>query len=129
MELDPAQDQPPEKREHFRISVVLPLHYRLTGEPAGEPSPAEVNISGGGIGFVTTRQFNPDDSLDLRLVLPDTQSIHAAAKVVRIAPIARDKSSHLVGARFTAIGDEDRERLISFIFRLQAERRRSHFDV
>jgi c-di-GMP-binding flagellar brake protein YcgR len=117
-----------EKREYFRLTVQLPVDYRLEGEETKSvPKPMNLNLSGGGVGFITQRTFNLGDTLVLRIVLPSTPPLTARAKVVRVAPLEKDRASFSIGAQFTVLDSEDQERILKFLLALDRKRRHDHF--
>ena len=121
-----------EKRDSFRINTVLPLTFRLEGEAAQPlPKPTPINLSLGGAGLLTERCFAPGDSLSLVIFLPSGPPIQAQAKVVRSVPLSepRMEPTYQIGLQFLTLDERNRERLNTYIFKLQVERRRTRFDV
>lgn len=83
-----------------------------------------VNISGGGIGFVSPRQFNEGDRLALKVILPPFTQIQAVAKVIRSLPDS-DGQGFALATEFVELSADDQEHLIRHIIRTQAERLRA----
>lgn len=83
-----------------------------------------VNISGGGIGFVSPGQFHAGDRLALKLILPPFTPIHAVAKVLRSAP-PPGGDGFVVAAEFVEMSADDQEHLIRHILQVQAEQLRA----
>ena len=83
-----------------------------------------VNISGGGISFVSPRPFNAGDRLELKIILPPFVPIHTVAKITRTAP---DPHGHGVwlATEFVDIDEDDQDRLIRHIIHMQAEQLRT----
>ncbi len=119
-----------EKREYFRLTVSLPVDYRLEGDAAPPaPKPIKLNLSGGGIGFVTERRFKLGDMLVLTIKLPAQPAVTARAKIVRLNPIEKNETMFSVGAQFTALSEHDQERILQYLLNVQRERRRERFSV
>jgi hypothetical protein len=83
-----------------------------------------VNISGGGIGFVSPRQFNEGDQLALKVILPPFTQIQAVAKVIRSSPDPQGQG-YALATEFVELSADDQEHLIRHIIRTQAERLRA----
>lgn len=83
-----------------------------------------VNISGGGIGFVSPRSFSTGDRLAIKLILPPFTPVHTMAKVIRSAPHA-DGHGYVIAAQFQDLSADDQEHVIRHIIQTQAERLRA----
>ncbi|MCP9463779.1 MAG: PilZ domain-containing protein [Nitrospira sp.] len=83
-----------------------------------------VNISGGGISFVTPQQFNTGDRLMLKVILPPFTPVHAAARVIRSSPAPQGRGFTLA-AEFVDLGADEQDHLIRYILQTQAEQLRS----
>jgi len=83
-----------------------------------------VNISGGGISFVSLRQFAVGDQLALKVILPPFTPIQTVAKVIRAAPSA-DREGFSLATEFVDLRADDQEHLIRHILHAQAERLRA----
>jgi c-di-GMP-binding flagellar brake protein YcgR len=102
-----------ERRDHFRANVSLPVAY--WGEADHVPTKLHampVNISGSGMRLSSSHSFAIGDKVSLRIGLPDG-NVPALAQVVRVNP-ERDASQ--ISMQFTAIGTQDQERLVQYIF-------------
>ncbi|MEW6248558.1 MAG: PilZ domain-containing protein [Nitrospirota bacterium] len=112
----------------LKIDWLLNLILRTlaTMHPEGIvlPEVASLNISGGGIGFETTRVIDVGNRLSLMLILPPFAAVRAEAIVVAVTPVKCDRPRWHVSTEFTAISADDRERLIRHILQTQAERLR-----
>ncbi len=82
-----------------------------------------VNISGGGISFVSPRPFDPGDRLELKIILPPFTPIHTVVNVIRTSP---DPHGHgmWLATEFVDLGENEQDRLIRHIIQTQAERLR-----
>ncbi len=84
----------------------------------------DINLSGGGVGFVSPRKFSVDDQLALKLILPPFIQIQAISKVIRVAP-ATSGEAFTIATEFMELKADDQERLIRYILQTQAERLRA----
>jgi hypothetical protein len=83
-----------------------------------------VNISGGGISFVSLRQFAVGDHLALKVILPPFTPIQTVVKVIRSAPNP-DGQGVALATEFVDLSPDDQEHLIRHILHTQAERLRA----
>ena len=138
----PAADFFAEQGEHLVHSPLLPWMMKVdwllevivktlaqmhpTGIPIAQVT--DVNLSGGGISFISPRSFAVGDKLSLKMVLPPFTPIHTTAQVIRSMP-AKDKPGHDIGTEFIGLTPNDQEHLIRHILQTQAEHlrgRRNH---
>jgi hypothetical protein len=103
---------PPEvsqRRSFVRVSAPQPV--RLDGEGTGERHAYTADVSGGGMLLVGADALEPDQHVRFTMVLGGQQlPVQGLARVVRI----RDDGKRALV--FEDIADEDRQRLIRFIF-------------
>lgn len=83
-----------------------------------------VNISGGGIGFVSPQRFNAGDRLTLRVILPPFTPIQVAAKVIRSSPDPQGRG-FVLAAEFVDLGADEQDHLVRYVLQTQAERLRT----
>lgn len=97
--------------------------------PGGVPIAqiADVNLSGGGIGFRSPRSFTADDKLNIKVVLPPFTPIEATARVIRSMPI-KEGLGYDVATEFVSLSPNDQEHLIRHILKTQAERLRARLN-
>ena len=76
----------------------------------------DVDISAGGLGFDTPRQFQADDLLVLKVVLPPFSMIEATVRIIRVTPAEKETTGFHVA---------DQELIIRHILSVQAERLRA----
>ena len=84
---------------------------------------ADVTLSGGGIGFISPRQFSVDDLLKLKIILPPFIPIHTTARVIRSVQV-KDGINYDIATEFIQLNPDDQEHLIRHIIQAQAERLR-----
>jgi hypothetical protein len=90
--------------------------------------PMDVNLSGGGVGFVSPREFAAGDQLAIKLILPPFILIQALAKVIRSVS-QTDGQGFAIATEFVDLKAGDQEHLIRHILHAQAEHlraRRNH---
>jgi hypothetical protein len=85
----------------------------------------DVDISAGGLGFDTPRQFKPDDLLVLKVILPPFSMIEATARVIRVTPDEKGAKGFHVATQFLELGGDEQEMIIRHILHVQAERLRA----
>lgn len=86
--------------------------------------PMDVNLSGGGVGFVASREFTAGEQLAIKIILPPFRLIQALTKVVRSVPQA-DGQGFAIATEFIDLKADDQEHLIRHILHTQAERLRA----
>jgi c-di-GMP-binding flagellar brake protein YcgR len=83
-----------------------------------------VNISGGGISFVSPHRFNAGDRLQLKIILPPFVPIHTIANIIRTAPDPHGQGV-VLATEFLDLGEDEQDRIIRHIIQTQAERLRT----
>ena len=86
--------------------------------------PMDVNLSGGGVGFVASREFMTGEQLAIKMILPPFRLIQTLTKVIRSVPQA-DGQGFALATEFIDLKADDQEHLIRHIIQTQAERLRS----
>ena len=94
--------------------------------PGGIPiaQVADVQLSGGGISFMSPRHFAVGDKLRLKVVLPPFTPIDTTAQVIRSMP-AKDRLGYEIATEFVELSSNDQEALIRHVLQTQAERLRA----
>lgn len=87
--------------------------------------PTDVNLSGGGIGFVSTQEFSSGDQLAIKLILPPFTMIQTLAKVIRAIPL-EDGHGYTIATEFVDLKVDDQEHIIRHILQTQSERLRAN---
>ena len=86
--------------------------------------PMDVNLSGGGVGFVSPREFTAGGQLAIKMILPPFRLIQVLTKVIRSIPQA-DGQGFSIATEFVDLKADDQEHLIRHILQTQAERLRA----
>jgi c-di-GMP-binding flagellar brake protein YcgR len=134
----PEQLDRVQRRQHFRLEIDLPIRYRIRPNALMKDSPRfqtthTKNISGGGLQISDLDSVKLDPvkkgtMLDLLIELPDRNKdpqtivahpviIECTGKVVSIRGNGDQKPAF--GIEFSHIEEQDREKLINFIFEEQ----------
>lgn len=108
----------------YLLEVVLNALAVIQPSSVVMAMPTDVNLSGGGVGFVSTREFAANDLLALKLILPPFVQIQAVAKVIRSLPLANG-DGFTIATEFTDLKADDQEHIIRHILQTQAERLRA----
>jgi PilZ domain-containing protein len=82
----------------------------------------EVNISGGGISFVSPRRFAAGDRLAMKVILPPFTPVQTIAQVIRSD--AND-GGFLIATQFENLPEDDQDHIVRHVIQLQAERLRA----
>ncbi|WP_069649589.1 flagellar brake protein [Caloranaerobacter ferrireducens] len=117
-----------QERNYYRLSVKLDVQkiYNLKLDDNNKEvieSCIAKDISGGGIRVFCNFKHSVGDIVKLNISITDF-SITALGTVVRIQEIENDNFKFSLGVKFTEIEDEDRERLIRYIFEQQRKLRK-----
>ena len=119
-----------ERREYYRITVVLPIRIQLeTDNTEGEFTEQSINLSGGGIGVTVTTIYKPDEVLSLTLVLPDHVLFKSPIEALRLDPATLPGNTYRLHARFVRMTTQNRELLIRYIVRFQRDHLQQHYSV
>lgn len=89
------------------------------------PRLTEVNISAGGLSFLSPRPFDIDAMLALRVIIPPFSPIQTQARVIRAEPGAHGSTEFKIAVEFTTLAADDQEQIIRHIIRTQAEQLRA----
>ncbi|MCS6296502.1 MAG: PilZ domain-containing protein [Nitrospira sp.] len=85
----------------------------------------DVDISAGGLGFDTPREFQADDLLVLKVILPPFSMIETTAKIIRVTPLEQGSAGFHLATQFVDLGGDEQELIIRHILQVQAERLRT----
>jgi hypothetical protein len=108
----------------YLLEVILKALTIIHPSSVAMARPTDVNLSGGGVGFVSPQALVPDDHLAIKLILPPFILIETLAKVIRSVP-QQDGQGFAIATEFVDLKADDREHLIRHILHTQAERLRA----
>ena len=103
----------------FDINQKLNILLNYVSEKNGFniPEAREVNISGGGLRFLTNDRFDSGDRLVLKTFLPTyAHVIKLRCEVVRCEPLGK---GYEVAVRYTDLDETTRDKIIKYIFARQ----------
>jgi c-di-GMP-binding flagellar brake protein YcgR len=113
-----------QRRQWVRVPTKLAMRFReINSEKKDEPYIGEtVDISGGGLLFVTHDPVAEGQMVELEIALPGPIPLFCKAKLLRILekPKKEGASSKVI-LEFTEISEGQRDRIISYIFEKQRE--------
>lgn len=107
----------------YMLEVILKALAHMQPSSITMAQVTEVNISGGGISFISPRQFNPGDHLALKIILPPFTPIQTVAKVIRSIPHT-DGQGFSLATEFVDLRASDQEHVIRHIIHTQAKQLR-----
>ncbi|MBK9305824.1 MAG: PilZ domain-containing protein [Nitrospira sp.] len=108
----------------YLLEVILNALAASRPETVNIARLTDVNLSGGGVGFVASRDFMSGDQLILKLFLPPFTPIQTTVRVIRSEPLAQGQE-FMIATEFIDLKPDDQEHLIRHILQTQAERLRS----
>ena len=119
-----------DRRHHFRMTIEVPVSIQLqTDSEESVLTEQSINISGGGMGFVSDVAYNPGEILTITLRLHEQLLLVVHAEVLRQEPQPHRAQRFRIHARFIQISEQERELLIRHIMRLQRERLHGHYSA
>lgn len=124
----------PQKRQHFRINVEVPVKYWKDDDSVLVPEirPAlsdRVNLSAGGIMFKADINASPGEYLGLEISIPGPKpaTVRCTGEIVRVSN--RGRNSRDVALKFTEIEEQDQEKIFRFCFSEQRQQLRKKVEV
>ena len=118
-----------ERRNYFRITITVPVDIQLEGGTESILTQKSVNLSGGGIGFLTNAVYLPGDILMVAIQFPDEYLFKARAEVLRQDLRPHIAHTYRVRARFIDLTEQQRQVLIRYIMRFQREHLNEHYSA
>jgi len=102
-----------QRREFVRIDAIIPVSYHPIGVTGWEAETTTVNVSGGGFMISGREGLKMDQSMAFTLELDG--EVKEAGSLAVNGKVARETSQGL-GIEITAIDEDERERLIRWVF-------------
>jgi hypothetical protein len=130
-----------QRRSFFRISVRLPIHYRIVNESNmgvlnrvnDDNAPSEsgeafaqmmtVNISGGGFKCRINQMFPPNTLLECRVVV-GKEALPFIASIIESMAYEPDQNLFEIRAKFINTDEEVRDKLLKYLFLVQREQQK-----
>lgn len=116
-----------QRREYVRVPAVFPVFYHnLTKDKADKPrkwkQTHSLDLSGGGVRFLTDEQLEQDQVLNICLRLPQVD-IDSLARICRLEK-TRNNYHWIVSVQFVSLPERERDEVIRCVFDIQREMRR-----
>ncbi len=108
----------------YLLEVILNALATSRPDSVAMARPMDINLSGGGVGFVSDRELSTGDQLGLKLILPPFILIKATVKVIRAIAQAGGQG-YAIATEFVDLKPDDQEHLIRHILQAQAEQLRA----
>jgi c-di-GMP-binding flagellar brake protein YcgR len=114
-----------QRRRLFRLPVVLPAVVTPTGSKSVIRG-TTLDLSGGGFSLLVSEPIELDTELELRVNFPDGWQLASKGRVVKVgaADSTEAKPRYAHGIEFVDLPAGLQEKIVSFIFAEQRERRR-----
>lgn len=112
----------------YLLEVILNSLVTIAPSSVAMARLTDVNLSGGGVGFVSSHECAVGDRLSVKMILPPFTPIHTVAQVIRSTPDSQSQG-WVLATEFLEISANDQEHLIRHILHTQADRlraRRNH---
>lgn len=112
------------------MTIVLPVSIQPeTDTEERLLTEKSINISGGGIGFVSDTPHSIGEILTVTLLLHEQVPFKVQAEVLRQEPLPYRGQVFRIHARFIRISEQERELLIRHIMHLQREHLHGHYSA
>lgn len=109
-----------ERRKHIRI--FLPGgQVRLTSGPLLVFVGKVVDISVGGIKFISETEFSQGETLDLEIKLPSGVKYICSARIIHASRMESKENVVMCGAQFIGLSETEQKNLGELIMRMRAE--------
>ncbi|MBS0169072.1 MAG: PilZ domain-containing protein [Nitrospira sp.] len=126
----PAETSARERREFYRITVVLPVCIQSeTDLEDCAFTEKSINLSGGGIGMPVTTRYPLATRLCFTMLLPDQVRFKATIEVLWFDTLPVPGPVYRLHARFVKMSSQDRELLIRYIVRFQRDHLQNHYSA
>jgi len=114
-----------QRRHWVRVAATLDVEYNLiSADSETNPTYAgtTIDISGGGIRFMTRGVLEAGQIINLKIYLPDKSPIATKARIIRILEKAKDEGDPSKAVlEYVDINENDREKIIKYVFEKQRE--------
>jgi c-di-GMP-binding flagellar brake protein YcgR len=112
------------------MTILLPVSIQLeTDTTEAMLTEKSVNLSGGGMGFVSDTSYHPGEILAITLRLQEEVLFKAHAEVLRQDPLPVRAHAFRIHVRFIRMSEHDRELLIGHIMRFQRAHLHEHYSA
>lgn len=108
----------------YLLEVILNSLVTIAPSSVAMARLTDVNLSGGGVGFVSSHEFAVGDRLSVKMILPPFTPIHTVTQIIRSMPDPQGQG-WVLATEFLEISANDLDHLIRHILHTQAERLRA----
>lgn len=118
----------PHKRSWFRLKISAEFKWVLVGEASKTKEEQYntgrlVDISGGGVSFITGQKLNPGDEIEFLLDTGRDKPMFINGRVLRMdEETGHNDAVYKVSVQFGNLTNGERDRIVSFIMRRQRDR-------
>ena len=106
-----------QRRSFYRLANPLMSVQYKTGTGVFHPALVE-DIGGGGLGMIVDRIVKRSTTVDLEMILPGGEIVHAIGEAVRVSASRKEKG-YLIGVSFRRISEVSRDKIIKYAFQEQ----------
>lgn len=114
-----------QRRHWVRVASTLDIEYSsisATPESNLTYTGKTIDISGGGVRFITKGALEPGEIINLKIYLPSRSPVITKARIIRILEKAKSEGeSNKAVLEYSDINENDRERIIKYVFEKQRE--------
>ncbi|CFX66012.1 PilZ domain [Syntrophomonas zehnderi OL-4] len=112
-----------QRRQWVRVPVSIPLKFGLLNEDESTTvhETTTVDISGGGVCFLTRNPLAAGQLLDAEIDLPNREPVYCQLKVLRVLETKTEGSVNKAFSEYYDISESQRERIIAYVFEKQRE--------
>lgn len=106
-----------QRRQYVRLDLQIPVACVVVDEATGALTPLDArsgDVGGGGMRLIAAEPVAEGAQIVLSFVLPRQPAVVAVAKVVVCEP--RPDGTAVVRAAFHVISEQDRERIVGYVF-------------
>ncbi|MGB4071147.1 MAG: flagellar brake protein [bacterium] len=111
-----------QRRRFVRIEVLIPASVELPDAPDNSLLGNVVDLSAGGAKLVMNKSCSPGTVVKLTLL--QEPYLETEAQVLRVEPVAGQRSRWEWAVEFIGLTEQERDNIIKFIFAMQREMRR-----
>lgn len=111
-----------QRREFVRLEINIPIKYRLSveeGEPEEFKKSYTIDLSGGGLRFISDEKLPEDEFLEIRLGMDRVNEV-IFGKIARVAQ-TEDNDGYEIGLEFKSLSPATQDEIVSWIFNKQRE--------
>ncbi len=117
-----------QRRQYYRMDCVLQFNFKLNGDTDAWKKALILDISGGGIRFLTTEEIKEDEELVNHIILElkgVKKELYLTGNVIGVK-IDRDSgdTKYEVRESFEDIDEDDRDLIVKYVFDEERRRRR-----